>query len=173
MSTEIVDAVDGIEAKGVDVIFGEPVKSVINDPAADAVTLGPVEVNGLAPGSEMGIGEAGSELREVIPLRAKMVVDHVHDDGEAVVMAGIHQFLQAGGTAVGILRRVEAGAVVSPIAIPGKFGDRHDFDGGNAEVAKIGEMRNCAFKRALRGERTGMEFIDDEVFERDSGPALV
>ena len=38
-SAEVVDAVDGIQAKRVHVIFGKPVQGVIDDEAADAVAL--------------------------------------------------------------------------------------------------------------------------------------
>ena len=56
---EIVDAVDGIQAKSVDVILGEPVQGVVDDPTADAVALRPVKIDGLAPGGVMGVGETG------------------------------------------------------------------------------------------------------------------
>ena len=170
---EIVDAVDGIQAKGVDVIFGEPVQGIVDDPAADAVALRPVKVDGLAPGRVMGIGEAGRELGKIVAFRTEVVVDHVHHDGEPLLMAGVDKFLQAVGTAVGRLRRVKAGAVVSPVSISGKFCDRHDFNRGNAEIAKIREAGNDAFKRALGRERAGVEFVDDEIFERYAAPALI
>src|SRR6266851_2172152 len=102
-----------------------------------------------------------------------MVVDDIHDHGEAVLVASVHKFLQASGTSVGRLRRVEAGSVVSPVSISGKLSDGHDFNRGDAEIAKIREARNSAFERAPGRECYGVEFVDDEIFERNAGPVLV
>ncbi len=88
-------------------------------------------------------------------------------------MAGIDKFLQAGGAAVGRLWRVQAGAVVSPVAISGKLRDRHDLNCGDTEIAKIRKPRNDALKCALGREGAGVEFVDDEVFQRNAGPALI
>ena len=41
---EVVDAVDGVEAKRVDVIFGQPVQRVVDNEAANAVAPGPVKL---------------------------------------------------------------------------------------------------------------------------------
>ena len=91
MSTEIVNAVDGIQAKRVHVIFSQPVESVVDDPAADAVALGAIVVDRLAPGRVMGVGETGREFGEIVPFRTEVVVDHVHYDREAVMVAGVDQ----------------------------------------------------------------------------------
>ena len=115
----------------------------------------------------MSVGETGSKFGKIISFGAEVVVDHVQHDRESVLVAGIDQLLQAGGTAIGRLRRVEAGAVVSPISISRDLRDRHDFNRGDAEIAKIGESRNDAFECPFRGKRAGVEFVDDEIFERD------
>ena len=49
-SAEIVDAVDGVQPKRVDVIFGEPVQRVVDDESAHAIALRTVKVDGLSPG---------------------------------------------------------------------------------------------------------------------------
>src|SRR6185437_4052763 len=100
-----------------------------------------VEVDGFAPRSVVGVSETGSKFGEVVAYRTEVVVDHVHDDCETVLMAGVHKLLQAGWTTVRRLRRIETGAVVSPVPVSGKLGDRHDFNRGNAKIAKVGEVR--------------------------------
>ena len=58
-SAEVVDAMDGVQAKRVDVIFSKPIQGVVDDEAANAVALGPVKIDRLSPGRMVGIGEAG------------------------------------------------------------------------------------------------------------------
>ena len=172
-SAEVVDAVDGIQAKRVHVIFGKPVQGVIDDEAADAVALRSVKVDGLSPGRVMSVGETGSKLGKIISFGAEVVVNHVQHNRQSVLVAGIDKLLQTGGTTVGRLGRVEAGAVVSPISISRDLRDRHDFNRGDAEIAKVGESRNDAFKGPFSGKRAGVEFVDDEILQRDSRPTLV
>src|SRR6202162_6383374 len=170
MSTEIVNAVNGVKTKRIHVIFGQPVQGIVDHPAAHAIALRPIKVDGLAPGRVISIGETRSKLGKIIPFRTEVVVDNVHHHRESVSMAGVDKSLQAGGAAVGRWWRVEAGAVVSPVAISGKLGDRHNLDCGDTEIAKIWKSRNDAFECALGRESAGVEFVDDEVFQRNAGP---
>ena len=55
-----------------------------------------VEVDGRAPGRGVTLGEVGAELGEVVALGAEVVVDHVEDQLEAVLMAGVDQVLGSG-----------------------------------------------------------------------------
>src|SRR5689334_23425888 len=116
-SAEVVDAMNGIQAKPVHVILGKPVQGIIDDEAADAVALLPVKVDGLSPRRVMSVGEAGGKLGKIISFGAEVVVNYVQHNRQSVLVAGIHQLLQTGGTAVRRLGRVEAGAVIAPIPI--------------------------------------------------------
>ena len=148
---EVVDAVNGVQAKGIDVVFGEPVQGVIDKKAADAIALRPIKVDRLSPGRVMGVSKAGSKLGKIISFRAEVVVNHVQYDRQPVLVAGIDKLLQSGGTTVGRLRRVEAGAVISPIPRSRDFRHRHDFKRGDAEIAQVRQARNARFQRSLRG----------------------
>ncbi len=164
ISAEIINAVDGVEAEGVHVIFGEPVKCIVDYPAAHSVAIGSIKVDGLAPWSLIGVSETGSVLRKIVPFRTEVVVHHIHDDGEAAGVAGVDKLFQSFRTAVCRLRRVQAGTVVSPITTSRKFRNRHDFDGGDADVAEIGQPGNYAFECAFGCEGAGVKFVDDQVF---------
>ena len=77
MGTEVVNAMNGIQANGVDVIFGEPVKSIVNKETPYAVALRSVEVQGCSPGRLVGTGETRGEIRQVTSFRPKVVVDDI------------------------------------------------------------------------------------------------
>ena len=77
---EVVNAMDGVQAKRVNVVFGKPVQSVVDDEAANAVASGPVKIDRLSPGRVVGIGEAGGELGKIVSFGTEMVVDNVQHD---------------------------------------------------------------------------------------------
>ena len=76
-------------------------------------------------------------------------------------------------TAVRVLRRVNVGAVVSPIAIAGKLPDRHQLDRRNAEVLQRVEFRNDRVERSLARERADVQLVDHELFECNPAPIRV
>src|ERR1700730_1647352 len=162
-SAEVVNAMYGIQAKRIQVVFSKPIEGIVDDEAPDAVALRPVKVDRLSPGRVMGIREAGSKLGKIIALGTEMVVDHVQHDGEVETMAGVHKLLQPGRTAVGRLWSVKAGTVVSPISIPGHLCDRHDFNGGDAKITKIWKAGNHTCKTPLGRECPGVKFVNYEV----------
>ena len=86
------------------------------------IALGAVEIDGVAPGRVVAIGEIGAEVLEIVPLRAEMVVDHVEDHRQAVLMGGVDQPLQRRGPAVAVLHGVGIDAVVAPVAVAGETG---------------------------------------------------
>lgn len=89
-------------------------------------------------------------------------------------MAGVHQFLEAVGTAVRRLRCKGENAVVTPIAGTGKLGDRHQLDCRDAEiVAQIIQKRNDALEGTLRRKGPHMQLVDDEVAQWEVGPILI
>ena len=59
---EVEDAVNGVEAQPVHVIFGQPVERVVDEEPAHLVAVGPVEVERGAPGRLVAIGEVGAEV---------------------------------------------------------------------------------------------------------------
>ena len=113
---ESQNGVDGIEPQGIDVKFGNPVERVLDEEAAHLIAVRPVEVDGLPPGRAVAVGEIGAEIPEVVSFRAEMVVDHVQDHGQSLLVAGVDQPLQTLGAAVGVLDGKGIDAVVAPVA---------------------------------------------------------
>ena len=102
-----------------------------------------------------------------------MVVDHVQNHAKPVAVRRVDEALQGAGTAVARLDGVGIDAVVTPIAIAGKLGHRHDLDGGDAEFFQCGEPRNDRVKRALRRESADVQLVDDQIFAWNAPPIVV
>ena len=94
---------DGVQAQSVDMEIRDPLQRVVDKVAAHFVAVSLFEIKGLAPGRLIHIGEIESEMREIVSFRTQVVVNHVQHDGHSLLMAGIHQPLQARRPAIGIL----------------------------------------------------------------------
>src|SRR5271170_2303772 len=150
MRAEIVDAIDGVQAQAIDAKFFQPIQGVGDEKIADWSALRAVKVERGSPRRAIARGEVAAKLAEVISLRAKMVVNHIENHGQPASMSGIDQALQAGRSAITILRRVNVDAVVAPVARAGKLRHGHDFDGGDAQIRQFVEMLDHAVKRSFR-----------------------
>ncbi len=167
------DAVHGIQAQGVKMVVGDPVQGVFDEETPHLIAGGAVEVDGFAPGGLAAAGEVGAEVPQVIALGAQVVVNHVQDGGQALFVAGVYQAFEAQGAAVALLHGKGVGAVVAPVAAAGELGHRHDLHRGDAQLLEFGQMGNNRVKGAVRGEGAHVEFIDDEILERQAEPALI
>src|SRR5438132_13408704 len=80
----IVDRVDGIEAEPVEAIFFEPIERVVDHEVAHRPAQRSVKIERCAPWRVVPLGkEIRRDRREIISLRAEMVVDDVEKNGEA------------------------------------------------------------------------------------------
>ncbi len=92
-----------------------------------------VKVNAAAA-DRIGAGKA-VKIPHVKSVRPIMVVDDIQQDRNAAGMAGLHQGLESIGTSVSIIvRRELLRSVVAPVAVTGKFPNRHDLDRADAQV---------------------------------------
>jgi hypothetical protein len=78
--TEIEDTVDRVDSKTVHMIFRHPVKGIIDDEVPDLIALRAIEVDRRTPWGFVTIGEIGSVIGKIVPLRPQMVVDHIEND---------------------------------------------------------------------------------------------
>ena len=150
-----------------------PEEGVADHEVAHRVAVGTVEVDRLPPGGAVAVGEVGSEAAEVVPLRAEVVVDHVEDHRQPLAVAGIDQPLEPLRTAVAVLDGEGIDAVVAPVALPGELGHRHQLQGGHAQFQQVVEAGNDRGEGAGRGEGADVEFVDQVVLERQTGPGAV
>src|SRR5579871_1196777 len=89
------------------------------------------------------------------------------------MVAGVNEHLQAIGSPVAGLGSIETNAVVSPVPATREFSDRHQFNGGDAELLQVGQLGNDGLKGAFRRKRARVQFINYEIFECHPFPARV
>ena len=80
--------------RAVHVELGHPVQGVLDEVAPDFVAVRSVKIDGVAPGSPVFGGKIGTEIVQIVAVRAEMVVDDIEDNGEPLAVAGIDQRFQ-------------------------------------------------------------------------------
>ncbi len=119
---------DGIEAQAIDVKIANPVTGVVDEELPHRIAVGVAEIDRVAPGSVIAIGEIGSEAVEVTPFGPQMVVDDIEKHGQPATVRRIDEPLQRSRPAVAILRGIRMNAIETPIPLAGKLSDRHQLD---------------------------------------------
>ena len=128
--------------------------------------------------AEVAIAGAVRPFVEVVEgtvLVADVVVDHVEDDGEAALVAGVDQRAQVGGAAVGRLEREVEGRVVAPGAIGAELlhgQQRERVETQLPDVVELGlqlRERGDPARRdvavAVAGEGADVALVQDQVVE--------
>src|SRR5206468_11701919 len=100
-----------------------------------------------------------------------MVVDDIEEYRDTAHMAFIDKRLQSLRAAIARAGREPLDAVISPIAAPRTFGDRHQFDRGNAELNEMIEMRDSAGKVTTLRKGSEMQLIDHQFVPRPALPS--
>ena len=132
----VMDCMHRIEAKAIEAVFGEPVKRVVDEVFAHPAAALAAEVDGGAPGRLVLIGEELRRVKaEVVPLRAKVVVDDIQEHHEARRVRGIDEALERLRTAVAAVGRIGKHPVVAPVALAAEVRERHKLDRADAELA--------------------------------------
>ncbi len=143
-----------IEPQSVEAVFHQPVEHVVGEEAAH---LGPAKIDRGSPRRATVLAEELRRVeRQVIPVRAEVIVHHVEKDHQPVVVRSIDQRLQVVGGSVGRIGRIRQHAVIAPVALPREIVDRHQFDGGDAERCQPGEFPRHATESA---KHTGMQLV--------------
>lgn len=158
----------GIEAQPVEAVVHQPHQRVVDEEVADFAAA---EIDAIAPGRLLVVAEeVFGVAAEVIAVRAEVVVDHIEKHHQAEAVGGIDQMLELFRTAIGRFRRVGQDAVVTPVAVAGKLGDRHQLDGRHAEVGKPGEVLFHLGETAIQ---TDMGFVQHRLVPGTTEPAAV
>src|SRR3954471_7907510 len=107
-----------IETKPIEAIVPEPMQCILDRERAH---LRHAIVDGMAPGRVRGSKERRRIAREIVPLRAEMIVDDVEKDHETARMRGIDERLEIFWPAVGAVGRIEQHAIIAPVAVAGEI----------------------------------------------------
>lgn len=172
-STEIKHRLHGVESQAVDVKVGDPLASRIEEESPHRFAVATVVVHGLTPRRVITTREVRPEAARVISLGTEMVVDHVEQHAEALLMSRIDELLQPVRTAVGVLHGVWMHAVVAPIARAGELHHGHEFDRRHAELCKLRQSLRGRGEGPFRRERADVQFVNRQIFATQAGPGLV
>ncbi len=156
---------DGVKSKAIEAVVPQPHEGVIDEESADLVTVGLVEIDRLAPGRVVLVGEVGPISAEVVPVWAEVIVDNVQQRRETTFVAGVYEGFEIIRRAVGGMRCEEADAVVAPAAAAGKLGNRHELDVGNTEVCEVVQSVDGGEEGAFLREGADVQFVDDRPGE--------
>jgi hypothetical protein len=102
-----------------------------------------------------------------------MVVDHVENDGEPQRVRAIDETFERFVIAIVVIRREQLHAVIAPVPTSRTFGDRHDFQHGDAQVFQVLELSSCGVECAFRRERADVQLVDDLAFNVDAAPVRI
>src|SRR6201998_1937271 len=122
--------------------FSNPLQRVFNEIAANVVTLRAIEIDGLAPRSSVRIGKIRSKIRQIVSLRAQMVVYDVEHYGHPLSMASVYKSLEGRGASVGVLHCEGIDAVIAPIAPSRKLRYGHELDCRDSQIPQLTNSGN-------------------------------
>src|SRR5579875_1664113 len=121
----VEDRVHRIQSQSVEVIIPQPHQRVIDEKPSYFVAERTVKIQGLAPRYRVTVCEIRPELFEIVAMRAYVVVDHVQQNGERSLMAGVYESFKTLRPAISMMRSVNIYTVVAPVTVADKFPNRH------------------------------------------------
>ena len=174
---EMPDVVDRVPAEAVDVIFlhehPDLAMDVILHFLPAEIGPGVTPHGGGFPLLVVEVDAAQAVLRPAIVLpqlqvgRAIVIVHDVHQDGDAVLMAGLDEALEAVRAAERGFHGIGIGGIVAPGKIARKFHHRHQLYGRDAQGLEVGDFFDAFVEGGrqpvLSVERAHMHFIDDQI----------
>ncbi len=163
---EVVNGVNRVQPQRIAVAGLEPVADILDHVFAHAGAVRAVVIDGVAPRGAVVVGKVGSQSPEIIAFRAEVVVDHIDDNRQTFTMAGVHQPLEARDATVGMLYGVRINAVVTPVALAGELGDRHQLQGVHPQFAQFRQTRDDRVESAFRGKGSDMQLVHHPLRER-------
>ena len=109
-------------------------------------------------------------------VRDVVVIDHVHDHGDAVAVAGADEVFELVAPAAGVLDREIVRVAVAPAHPAFVLGERHQLDRVDAEFLQVGQQVDGVLQGSARAapgaQAVDMQLVDDEVFEPGRHRAL-
>ena len=153
-----------IQAQAIEAVFEEPHQGVVDKEVAHFAAAK------VDPGAPGGVGvfveKALGVLAQVIAVGAEVVVDHIEDHRQAMLVGTVDQLFQLLRRAQGRLRCIGQYPVVTPIALAGILRQGHQFDGGDAQFR---QARQVLLHRGVAPEYPHMQLVDHRFMP---GPAL-
>ena len=168
------DGVDSVKPQPVQVELLDPIEGILDNELAYRLRMLAVVIDGVAPGRLVALGEeARSVGGEVVPVGAKVIVDHIKEDHQPALMSGLDQRLEILRAAISGIGRVGQNAVIAPVPPAGEIGDRHDLERGDAKSGEVIEPTYCGAKRAFFREGANVKLVEHRLMPGPPPPAQV
>src|ERR1035437_1312719 len=155
-----------IEPHTVYMEIAHPHQSVVAEEAPHLVRPLTFKIHSSAPRRVMSVDEIRAKFACVISHGAKVVVHHVDQHRQSLLMGSIYESLEAVGATVPLLHRKECDAVVSPAVMAGERCHRHQLNMRYAKINQMIELANGGIECALRRKGPNMQFVDDAACQR-------
>ena len=167
----IANRVDGVHAQAVEAVLLNPVQRVVNEKIAHSARLFRVVIDGGAPRRLVaGVEEMRAARMQVVTFGTEVVVDHVDQHHHPQCVRRIDEGLQLVRRSVDRIGCELQHTVVAPVALAGKVGERHQLDGGDAQIGQRRQAPSSGRKVALGSEGANVQFIDHRFFPRAPVP---
>src|SRR5262245_2075300 len=128
--------------------FIDPVAGIGYEKFPDPGGVVAIEINGLTPLVCVSIRKVcGGELRQIISIRAEMVINDVEDDAETELVCTIDEGAKIVRCSVEMGRREKVDSVISPAEGSRELGNRHDLQQRDSDT---GQMRQKFLRRVPR-----------------------
>ena len=167
----ILDRVDRVEAKPVEMKFLNPILGVLDEEVADRAGFRSIELDRIAPRRFVPAGEEiGRVEGQEIPFGAEVAVNDVKKHGDPALVCGLDKSLEVFRSSVACVRGIEQGAVVAPVPTALEVADRHDLEGSHPKVREVVQLKSGFRERAAGRKSADMEFVKHHVFPFPSWP---
>ncbi len=169
----VLDGVDGVESKPVEMKLLNPIFGVLDEEVAHRPRVGSVELDRIAPGRFVSAGEETGRVEgQEIPLGTEVVVNDVQQHCDPAFVRGLDESPEVVRSSVACVRSVKKGSVIAPVPAALEVTDRHDLDGRHPKVREVVQLESSARKRALRRKSADMEFVKHHVVPFAACPGL-
>ena len=167
----VLHGLRGVQPQPVQAVIPQPHAGVPGDVTAH-VRLGVIQA--LAPRAGKPTREVTRAVaRQVIPVRAEVVVHHVQKHAQSQPVRGVHERHQVLGPPVRGIGGVKGGAVVPPAALTCKGSDRHQLNGGYAQFLQVRQPLLRGPVRPLGRKGADVHFVEDAVLQLQPAPRRV
>src|SRR5262245_49192707 len=151
--------------------FIDPVAGIGYEKFPDPGGIVAVEINGFAPFVFVSIRKVcGGELRQIISVRAEMVVNDVEDDAKTELVRTIDEGAKLVRRSVEMRRREKVDSVVSPAEGTRKLSDRHDLQQSDSDIRQMRQKFLRRVPRAFPCKSTDVHFVKYLSLKADAGP---
>src|SRR5690606_24714613 len=109
----------------------------------------------------------------VISFRTEMVVDHIENDSDTMLMCCIDEAAHIIRPTIGMGRSKVIDPIVAPVAIPRELRHRHDLNHRHTKVTDGWQLTCERLPGSFRSVGADMDLVDNCLVGRNTAPILI